>query len=405
MPSMPSTRIFGPLEVHLGGVWSYLLAQGYTPLTSRNLLRLASHLSRWLVDAGLRLSELTREHSEAFFVERRQAGYRSYLTPRSLRPILQYLEAEGVLSLPKAVVPRSAVDEFLDEYEHFLVKERGLKASTAGSYYRSFAHKFLSHRFDSKCLELSRLSANDITGFILRESETSSVGTTKLMVSVVRSLLRFLHVRGDLQSALVGAVPAVAGWRQAGVPKFISPRELRLLLKSCDRRTHVGRRNFAILLLLARLGLRSCEVAALELDDIDWRTGELVLHGKGNTDCRLPLPSDVGQAMAGYLQRGRPSSLSTARAIFLTCRAPYRRLTGHRVTSIVADASERAGLRRISGHRLRHTAATQMLRHGATLADIALVLRHRSVDTTAIYAKVDHSTLRELAQSWPGGVA
>jgi site-specific recombinase XerD len=157
--------------------------------------------------------------------------------------------------------------------------------------------------------------------------------------------------------------------------------------------------------LLARLGLRRCEVAALELDDIDWRAGELVLHGKGQTDARLPLPSDVGQAIAGYLQRGRPSPLSTSRSLFLTSRAPYRRLSGHRVTSSVAESSARAGLRRISAHRLRHTAATQMLRRGASLTDIALVLRHRSVDTTAIYAKVDHSTLRELAQPWPGGDA
>lgn len=308
------------------------------------------------------------------------------------------------MSLPEAEVRHSAVDDLLDEYEQFLVKQRGLKASTARGYYRSCAQKFLSHRFDSNSLELSCLSASDITGFILHESETSSVGTTKLMVTVVRSLLRFLHVRGDLQNDLVGAVPAVAGWRQAGVPKFISPRELQQLLNSCDRRTHVGRRSFAIMLLLARLGLRSCEVAALELDDIDWRAGELILHGKGQTVARLPLPSDVGQAIAGYLQRGRPSSLSTSRSLFLTSRAPYRCLTGHRVTASVAEASARAGLRRISGHRLRH-AATQMLRHGASLTDIALVLRHRSVDTTAIYAKVDYSTLRKLAQPWPGGGA
>jgi len=386
-------------------VWSDLIAQGYTPLSSRNLLRLASHLSRWLVDTGVRLSDLTHEQVEAFFDERRRAGYVSFFTPRALSPILRYLEAKGVVSFPEAVVRRSAVDELLDEYEQFLVKERGLQALTARSYYRSFAQKFLSHRFDSNSLELNRLSANDITGFILHESETSSVGTTKLMVTVVRSLLRFLHLRGDLQRDLVGAVPAVAGWRQAGVPKFISPRELQQLLNSCDRRTHVGRRNFAILVLLARLGLRSCEVAALDLDDIDWRAGELILHGKGQTDARLPLPSDVGQAIAGYLQRGRPSPLSTSRSLFLTSRAPYRRLSGHRVTSSVAESSARAGLRRISAHRLRHTAATQMLRRGASLTDIALVLRHRSVDTTAIYAKVDHSTLRELAQPWPGGGA
>jgi len=405
MAIMPNIRISGPLAPYLGGVWSHLLAQGYTPLSSKNLLSLVSHLSRWLVDTGVRLSDLTREHVEAFFDERRRAGYASFFTPRALSPILQYLEAKGVVLLPEAVVRRSAVDDLLDEYEQFLVNERGLKVSTASGYYRYYAKRFLSHRFGSNNLELSCLSANDITGFILHESETSSVGTTKLVVSVVRSLLRFLHIRGDLQRDLVGAVPAVAGWRQAGVPKFISPLELQQLLNSCDCRTHVGRRSFAILLLLARLGLRRCEVAALELDDIDWRAGELVLHGKGQTDARLPLPSDVGQAIAGYLQRGRPSRFSTSRALFLASRAPYRRLTAHHVSMSVAVASARAGLRRISAHRLRHTAATQMLRHGATLTNVALVLRHRSVDTTAIYAKVDHSTLRELAQPWPGGGA
>jgi site-specific recombinase XerD len=402
MPAMPRIRISGPLVPHLGGVWSHLLAQGYTPLYSKNLLRLASHLSRWLVDTGVRLRSLRREHLERFFRERRHAGYTCFLTPRSLTPVLQYLEAEGIVSLPEALVARSTVDELLDEYEQFLVKERGLQAATI-CYYRRYAQKFLSLRFDLTCRGLSSLSANDITTFILHESQTSSVGTTKLLVTVLRSLLRFLHLRGDLQNDLVGAVPAVAGWRQAGLPKFISTREIRQLLNSCDRRSHVGRRDFAILLLLARLGLRSCEVAALELEDIDWRAGELDLHGKGHTDVRLPLPSDVGEAMAGYLQRGRPPS--TSRSFFLTSRAPYRRLSGSRVTSIVSDAAARAGLPRIGAHRLRHTAATQMLRHGASLTDIALVLRHRSVDTTAIYAKVDHSTLRELAQSWPGGVA
>jgi len=401
MAALPKIRIGGPLSSHLGGLWLHLLGQGYAPSSSRSLLRLASHLSCWLVDAGLRLGEFTREHVEAFFVERRHAGYTQFRTPRSLRPILQYLESEGLVSFPK-VVENSAVNELWEEYGRFLVQERGLQASTVLQYC-GYAQKFLSHHLDSKCVELKGLSADYITNFILHESETSSIGTTKLVVTAVRSLLRFLHLRGDLQSDLVGAVPAVAGWRQAGIPKFISLRELRLLLKSCDRRTHVGLRDFAILLLLARLGLRSCEVAALALDDIDWRAGELALHGKGQTDAGLPLPSDVGRAIAGYLERGRPSSLSTSRAVFLRTRAPYRSLSSGRVSSIVAAASARAGLRRISGHRLRHTAATHMLRHGATLTDVALVLRHRSVDTTAIYAKVDHSTLRELAQPWPGG--
>ena len=182
MAIMPKIRISGPLAPYVGGAWSYLLAQGYTPLVSQCKLRLASQLSRWLVDAGVRLSALTREHVEAFFGERRQAGYRSNVTPRSLSSILRYLEEKGVVSLLEAVVQRSAVDDLLDEYEQFLVKERGLQASTVRSYYRSYAKKFLSHRFDSNSLELSCLSANDITGFILQESETSSVNVVLTVV-------------------------------------------------------------------------------------------------------------------------------------------------------------------------------------------------------------------------------
>lgn len=404
MTRIPNIRICGPLAPFIGGVWSHLLGQGYSPLTSRNLLRLVSHLSRWLVAAGLRLSDLTRERIEAFFAERRNAGYRFYITPRSLEPILSYLESEGAVSLPRTEVQRGAVEELLDDYELFLVKERGLRTATLGQY-RYHARKFLSCQLGPRSLGLNRLSAEDITTFILHTSERFCVGTTKLAVTVLRSLLRFLYLRGDLQRDLVGAVPAVAGWRQAGIPKFISPRELRQLLASCDRRTHIGRRDFAILVLLARLALRRCEVAAIELNDIDWRAGELLLHGKGGADVRLPLPSDVGDAIAGYLKRGRPSLLSESRSLFLTSRAPHRPLSAGTVSSIVADASKRAGLRRISSHRLRHTAATQMLRNRVSLSDVALVLRHRSVDTTAIYAKVDHSTLRELAVPWPGGAA
>ena len=212
MATMSRVRISGPLVPFIGGVWSYLLAQGYTPLTSKNLLRLVSHLSRWLVEAGLRLSDLTRERIELFFNERRQTGYTSYLTPRSLKPILQYLESEGIVALPKTVVPRGAIEQLLDKYERFLVEERGLQATTIRSYYRRYAQKFLSYRFDSKNLELSCLSANDITAYILHASQTSGVGTTKLLVTVIRSLLRFLHLRGDLQNDLVGAVPPVACW-------------------------------------------------------------------------------------------------------------------------------------------------------------------------------------------------
>jgi site-specific recombinase XerD len=362
-----------------------------------------SHFSRWLEARGFRQNELTWERIEDFFRERRQLSYTAFRTRHALAPILQYLEIVlGFLVPPTPAPPPTALDKLLSEYERFLVEERALQPAAIRGY-RDRARRFLVEEVGSECLELNEIRADDITSFILCYSRSYSIGSTKLMVTALRSLFRFLHLRGSIEKDLAGAVPAVAGWRQSGLPKFISSRELRRLLKSCDQRTHVGRRDFAILLLLARLGLRRGEVVAIALNDIHWRQGEIIIRGKGRRDTRLPLPSDVGSAVAAYIQRGRPATAS--KAVFLSCRAPYRPLTGYAITGVLHQASDRAGLPRIGSHRLRHTAATQMLREGATLSDIAQVLRHRSIDTTAIYAKVDHQRLRELAQPWPGGVA
>jgi site-specific recombinase XerD len=403
MAVRPYIRIHGPLAPYLDELWSYLLEKGYTPLSSVNLLRLMSHLSRWLDGQGIEPAKLTWALCEAFVRERRQVGYTHFLSLRALDPILKFLEGESVVLLPQvSVLQLSALDELMGDYERFLTEERALQPTTV-TLYKAFARTFLSEKLGSECLELSRIKADDVSSFILRHSRTFSIASTKVMVTALRSVFRFLHLRGSLGCELADAVPGVAGWRQAGLPKFISQRELRQLLSSCDRRTHVGRRDFSVMLLLARLGLRSCEVEALELDDVDWRAGEIVLRGKGRSDARLPLPSDVGEAIAGYLQRGRPNS--TSRALFLTSRAPYRRLSRKCTTAIVSQAATRAGLPRMGAHRLRHTAATQMIRYGASLTEIAQVLRHRNLDTTAIYAKVDRTTLRKLAQPWPGGVA
>jgi integrase len=229
------------------------------------------------------------------------------------------------------------------------------------------------------------------------------VAAAKYLVTVLRSLLRFLFLTGVTERELASAVPAVAGWRGSHLPRAIPSVQVAALLGSCDRRRRVGRRDYAILTVLVRLGLRAGEVAALALSDVDWRRGEVVIRGKGRRDERLPLPADVGEAIVGYLRRGRPQS--TSAMVFLRARAPHGPMTTFAVTLVVRRASERVGLGPWCAHRLRHTAGTELLRAGGSLAEVGQVLRHRHVATTAIYAKVDRTALRGLAQPWPGSEA
>jgi len=239
--------------------------------------------------------------------------------------------------------------------------------------------------------------------FVVDRCPSQSRSPAKLTATALRSFLSFLYVEGMTERSLVAAVPSVAGWRLAGLPKGLEPKELRSLLTSCDRRTQQGRRDFAILTVLARLGLRAGEVAALLLDDIDWRAGTLVVRGKGNIIESLPLPPDVGEAVVAYLRRGRPGS-AKGRPVFVRVKAPHRALSSGGVTQVVAAAARRAGLGQIHAHRLRHTVATQMLQAGASLTEVGQLLRHRRVLTTAIYAKVNREALRMIARPWPGGV-
>ena len=244
------------------------------------------------------------------------------------------------------------------------------------------------------------LRGADVAGFLLRECSRLAVGSAKTRVADLRSLLRFLHLEGLIVGDLAAAVPPVAGWRDTALPPTLAASEVAELLSSCDRSQLTGLRDFAILTLLARLGLRSCEVVGLELDDIDWRAGELRVRGKGRSDHRLPLLTDVGEALAAYLRDGRPRAES--RTLFLTCLAPLRGLCPCSVGHVVRRACERTGRDAVGPHRLRHALATEMLRQGATLPQIGQVLRHRDLATTALYAKVDLAGLRSVAQPWPG---
>jgi len=398
-----SIRMTGPLARHKQGLWADLLAQGYTPLSSRNLLYLTAHLSRWLDDGGLQPVDLSEDRIEEFLDHRREIGYTHHLTQQGLNPILELLRGAGVLAPPQPPeVDLTPPEDLLRRYERYLTEERALVPATVQAY-REEARQFLTGRFGGCALEFDRITPADLTAYILAQSRRWSIGTAKRKVTALRSLLGWLYLKGMLPVDLAGAVPAVAGYRLSGLPKGLADGEVEQLLQGCDRTTAVGRRAFAVLVLMTRLGLRSCEVARLELDDIHWSRGEMTVHGKGGKQDFLPLPRDVGEAMADYLRHARPAT--TCRKIFMTVRAPYRGLTPLGVREVAKQAGKRAGLAHVPTHRLRHSVATRMLRGGASLAQIAQVLGHRSLETTAIYAKVDLGALRPLCRPWPGGVS
>lgn len=399
-----SVRFAGPIASHREALRSALLALGYTPLSAANLLRLAAHLSRWLEGRALGLAQLSTEHVAEFLDIRRAEGYSHFLTARALAPILGYFERIGVVSLSAPTPAASrASDQLLYGYAQYLQYERCLTKGCVRSY-SAVAREFLCWRFPGdQAPEVAALGAHEVTSFALSMAGRYSTGAAKLAVTALRSFLRYLYLRGQIALELTGALPAIAGWRLRGLPKALTSLQVRRLLRACDRRKHVGRRDYAVLLLLRRLGLRAGEVAALELEDVDWQRGEIQVHGKGTHLELLPLPAEVGAALANYLHLSRPSCC--IRRLFLCVRAPHGPLTGAAVTALVRHACARAGLPLMGAHRLRHTAATEMLCAGSSLDEIAQVLRHRSHNTTAIYAKVDRNALRALARRWPGGVS
>jgi site-specific recombinase XerD len=359
-----------------------------------------AHLDRWLIAEGLELGGLSRSVIDRYLAERRAAGYVGYRSVKALRPLLEYLTPLGVLPTPE-VIPPGPVEELLGRYRDYLLGERGLTAGTARGYVDA-VRPFVAGRVNDDVLELAGLSAADVIGSVLAGCPGRAVGSAKLIVTALRSLLGWLHLTGVVPASLTAAVPSVAGWRLSGLPKGLEPGQLRRLLAAPDRRTPTGRRDYAVLLLLARLGLRAGEVACLGLDDIDWRRGQIAVRGKGDRVERLPLPPDVGAAIAAYLRRGRPGT-AEGRSVFVRVHAPHRALTNGGVTMVVFDAARRAGLGKIHAHRLRHTAATAMLRAGSSLTEVGQLLRHRSPLTTAIYAKVDREALAVLARPWPVG--
>jgi len=393
-------RVTGPLAVFAEGFAGELARLGYKPNAAADQLRLMAHLSRWMSAGRLDAAALTPEVVGAFLVARRAEGYVLWLSPKALAPLLDYLRRLGVVPVP-ASAPVTAAEALLGRYQRYLVTERGLAGTTARGY-ADMVRPFLAGRDETDGLGLGQLTAAEVTGFVLATCPGMPKGSAKLTVTALRSLLGFLHVEGLIGEPLGQHVPSVASWRLAGLPRALEPGQVATLLGSCDQRTSVGRRDFAMLTLLARMGLRAGEVAALTLEDIDWRAGEITVRGKGTRCERLPLPADVGEAIAGYLRDGRPEPFEGTRQVFVRARAPHRALTAGGVSGAVSTAGQRTGIGPVHAHRLRHSAATGMLAAGASLTEIGQVLRHRRLLSTAIYAKADTEALRALARPWPG---
>ena len=374
---------------------------GHKLSTIRSKLWVIGDLTRWMCKKRLAVVDLDERRIDEYLDARRRRdrSCRGF-GPTALR-LLEQLRSDGILRRPVPALVDSPVAALLARYEDYLRRERALEDGTIAAY-QSFVLAFVMEQVDANAAGTNSLRPGHVRAFLLTRVGRMAPRRAQFMATALRSFLRFLFLRGETETDLACAIPRVRRWRLSSVPRYLPARDVERLLRACDCSSATGRRDYAILLLLARLGLRASEVLALELGDLRWRVGEIVVRGKGLVHDRLPLLSDVGKAVALYLQKDRPAAAS--RRVFLCRRAPHRGL-GHpsTVSTIVARALARADLAPATrgAHLLRHSLATTMVRRGASLSEIGQVLRHRSPNTTEIYAKVDFGTLRGVAMPWP----
>jgi len=394
----------GPLATQIGAFARAAREEGYARQSRYRRVLLAAGFSRWLGQQAIRRRHVSSGHPKRYLRSRARRVQVHNGDAAALSQFLGFLRRHGVIPAEKVSARRlTPVEQEARAFEHYLRNDRALSRATCVNYV-PFVRDFLTDRFGRGPVALSRLCADDVVRFVERRAPRLHLKRAKLLTSAMRSFLRYARYRGAVTRDLAAAVPVVANWSMPSIPRAIGADQVRQLLASIHRRTAMGRRDYAIVLLLARLGLRAGEVAFLELDDIDWDAGEVSVRGKGDQRTTLPLVAEVGAAIAAYVRHGRPRT--TSRRVFLRGKAPVRGfLTQCAIGSIIRHALQRAGIQAptTGAHQFRHALATQMLRHGASLTEIGEVLRHRSPQTTMIYAKVDLTALRTLALPWPGG--
>jgi site-specific recombinase XerD len=391
----------GPLSEHLDGYAANVAEQGYGRNSIRQQIVVIADFSRWLKQKHIEIQDLDSKVVGRFLRLRRRQQRDRRGDPKTLHRLLTMLCQIGIVK-PQPPIADDAQSRIANEFRNYLLKERGLSPLTLLNYV-PVVEQFLSERFHNRAPNLATLRAPDVTGFVTRHAHQLSPMRAKLMVTALRSFLGYLRYRGAIATDLSGCVPTVPNWSLSTIPRFLPAGDVERVLKSCDRKTAVGRRNHAILLLLARLGVRAGEVVALNLDDIDWSTGQIAIRGKGGKSAQLPLADDVGAALAAYLRHDRPRSAT--RRLFIRHRAPFVGFgNSSTISSLVRRALKHAGVKsaHTGAHVLRHSLATNLLKQGGSLDEIGELLRHQSPNTTAIYAKVDVTALHTLALPWPG---
>jgi integrase len=393
-------RVSGPLAAEVHAFRAGLVRAGYTARTGQDNAYVMACLSRWLEAEGLTPAELTAERLERFAAARREAGYRRWRTVGSLRLVLRHLRDKGLV--PGDERPADAGDpagRVLGAFARYLRTERQLAERTVSLRVHLVRPFLAGLAGPDGTVRLDHASPAKVAGFITGQSEAYATGSMKQVTVALRSLLRYLFAAGLVGRDLSPSVPPVAGWRLSGLPAGAGDGDVAAMLAGCDRSAVTGARDFAVLMLMSRLGLRACEVARLRLDDLDWRAGELTVRGKGGRTDRLPLPADVGGAVAGYLRLRRPPS--ACREVFLRAFGPEAPMSRQAAVTVPRRAAARAGLPAVGAHRLRHRAATLVVSNGGSLAEAAQLLRHGSEAVTAIYAKIDRAALAPVTRPWP----
>jgi site-specific recombinase XerD len=390
----------GPLSKHIDAYSAAQVEQGYGHHSIRQQMLVIGDFSGWLKQKDIAIRNLDSAVVDRFLQLRQRQQQLHRGDPLALKRLLAMLRVRGVVK-PEAVA-ENACSKAIHKFRHYLLQERGLSPATLLNYVPPI-EQFLSERFLDKTPNFRVLCALDISRFVVRQARRLSPLRGKLIVTALRSFFRYLRHRGAISKDLAGCVPTVPNWSFSTLPRFLAAHDVERILAGCDRETSIGRRNYAILLLLARLGLRAGEVVGLNLDDIDWSTSQIMIRGKGGASVPLPLAPDVGQALADYLRADRPRC--GTRRVFIRYRAPFVGLgNSSTISALVRRALIQSGVESAhkGAHVLRHSLATSLLRQGGSLDEIGELLRHKSANTTAIYAKVDVTALHTLALPWPG---